>query len=166
MRGIEFEVLWLDQDVVKYQVTCSNGSFCGATRMYLAQHDLSKTAQILSGFPSDIKDTRDVQLGAFEPTAAGGGIHMSFRCIDSIGHAVALVRLRADGCKGPAEPETVCLYVPVEAGSIDSFVSEARSIEARAIDDTQEAKANLRMADHPFSWVRLSLVKFSVPSWR
>jgi len=134
--------------------------------MYLAQHDLSKTAQILSGFPSDIKDTRDVQLGAFEPTAAGGGIHMSFRCIDSIGHAVVLVRLRADGCKGPAEPETVCLYVPVEAGSIDSFVSEARSIEARSIDDTQEAKANLRMADHPFSWVRLSLVKFSVPSWR
>src|SRR5215467_8918711 len=152
MRGIEFEVLWLDQDVVKYQVTCSNGSFCGATRMYLAQHDLSKTAQILSGFPSDIKDTRDVQLGAFEPTAAGGGIHMSFRCIDSIGHAVALVRLRADGCKGPAEPETVCLYVPVEAGSIDSFVAEAGSIEDRFIDDTQDAKAYLRMADHTFGW--------------
>src|SRR5215469_14395601 len=144
MRGIEFEVLWLDKYVVNYQVTCSNGSFFGATRMYLAQHDLSKTAQILSGIPSDIKDTRDVQLGAFEPTAAGGGIHMSFRCIDSIGHAVVLVRPRADGCKGPAEPENVCLYVPVEAGSIDSFVSEARCIEARAIDDIQEAKAYLR----------------------
>ena len=76
MRGIEFEVVWLDQDVVEYQVTCSNGPFGGATRMYLAHDDLSNTAQILSGFPSDIKDTRDVQLGAFEPNAAGGGIHM------------------------------------------------------------------------------------------
>ena len=153
MRGIEFEVVWFDQDVVKYQVTCSNDSFRGATRMYLSHDDLSKTAQILSGFPSYVKDTRNVQLGVFEPTAAGGGIYMSFRCIDSVGHAVVVVRLRADGCKGPAEPESVCLYVPVEAGSIDSFVAEARSIEARFIDDTQDAKAYLRMADHTLGWV-------------
>ena len=164
MRGIEFEVVWLDQDVVEYQVTCSNGPFGGATRMYLAHDDLSNTAQILSGFPSDIKDTRDVQLGAFEPNAAGGGIHMSFRCIDSVGHAVVLVRLRADGCRGPADPESVRLYVPVEAGSIDAFVAKARSI-----DETQGAKAYLHMADHTVGWVQRnfpSLVKFSVPSWR
>jgi hypothetical protein len=164
MRGIEFEVVWFDQDVVEYLVTCSNGPFRGATRMYLAHDDLSKTAQILSGFPSDIKDTRDVQLGAFEPNVAGGGIHMSFRCIDSVGHAVVLVSLRADGCKGPAEPESVCLYVPVEAGSIDSFVGKARTI-----DETQGAKAYLHMADHTVGWVQRtfpSLVKFSVPSWR
>ena len=109
MRGIEFEVVWFDQDVVEYQVTCSNGPFRGATRMYLAHDDLSKTAEILSGFPSDIKDTRDVQLGAFELNVAGGGIHLSFRCIDSVGHSVVLVRLRADGCMGPAEPESVSL---------------------------------------------------------
>src|SRR5215467_5078612 len=118
--------------------------------MYLSHDDLSKTAQILSGFPSYVKDTRNVQLGVFEPTAAGGGIYMSFRCIDSVGHAVVVVRLRADGCKGPAEPESVCLYVPVEAGSID--VAEAGSIEDRFIDDTQDAKAYLRMADHTFGW--------------
>ena len=163
MRGIEFEVVWFDQHLVEYQVTCSNGPFRGATRMYLAHDDLSKTAQTLSGFPSDIKDTRDMQLGAFEPNVAGGGIHMSFRCIDSVGHAV-LVRLRADGCTGPAEPESVSLYVPVEGGSIDSFVAKALSI-----DETQGAKACLHMADHTVGWVQRnfpSLVKFSVPSWR
>lgn len=122
--------------------------------MYLAHDDLSKTAQILSGFPSDVKDSRDVQLGAFEATAAGGGIHMSFCCIDSVGHAVVFVRLRAVGCRGPVEPESVCLHVPVEASSIDSFVAKARSI-----DDTQGAKAYLHMADHTVGWVqRLFLV--------
>jgi hypothetical protein len=164
MRGIEFEVVWFDQDVIEYQVTCSNGPFRGATRMYLAHDDLSKTAKILSGFPLDIKHTRDVELGALEPRVAGGGIHMSFRCIDSAGHAVVAVRLRADGCKGLAEPESVSLYVPVEAGSIDSFVAKAKSI-----DNTMGVKAYLGMADHTVGWVQRNfptLVKFSVPSWR
>jgi hypothetical protein len=132
--------------------------------MYLAHDDLYKTAEDLSGFPSDIKDARDVELGAFEPDAAGGGIHMSFRCIDSAGHAVVAVRLRADGCKGPAEPESVSLYVPVEAGSVDSFVAKTRSI-----NNTMGAKAYLHMADHTVGWVQRNfptLVRFSVPSWR
>jgi hypothetical protein len=66
MRGIEFEVVWFDQDVIECQVTCSNGPFRGATKIYLAHDDLSRAAETLSGFPSNIKDSRDVQLGAFE----------------------------------------------------------------------------------------------------
>jgi hypothetical protein len=87
MRGIEFEVVWFDQDVIEYQVTCSNGAFRGATKMYLAHDDLSNAAEALSGFPSNIKDSRDVQLGALEPKVAGGSVWMSFRCVDSVGHA-------------------------------------------------------------------------------
>lgn len=164
MRGIEFEVVWFDHDVIEYHVTCSNGPFQGATRIYLAHNDLSETAEILSSFPSNINDTRDVELGAFQPDVAGGGVHMSFRCIDSVGHAVVLARLRADGCRGPGEPQSVCLYIPVEAGSIDSFVEKARSIK-----DSMGAKANLHMADHTVGWVERnfpSLVRFSVPRWR
>lgn len=164
MRGIEFEVVWFDQDVIEYKVTCSNGYFCGATKMYLAHDDLSKAAEALSGFPSNVKDSRDVQLGALKPKVAGGGISMSFRCVDSVGHSVVLVRLRADGCRGPDEPESVCLYIPVEAGSIDSFVAKGRSI-----DDTRGAKAYLHMADHTVRWVQRNLpspVTFSISTWR
>ena len=65
-----------------------------------------------------------------------------------------LVRLRADGCKGPNEPESVCLYIPVEAGSIDSFVTKALST-----NDPKGAKAYLHMADHTVGWVQeISLV--------
>ena len=148
MRGIEFEVVWFDQDMIECRVTCSNGSFCGATRMYLAHNDLSNAADILSGFPLTVNDSRNLRLGAFEPNLAGGGIDMTFQCVDSVGHAVVLVKLRADGCKGLGEPQSCSLYVPVEAGAIDSFV-----LKARSIDDTKGSKAYLHMADHTVGWV-------------
>jgi hypothetical protein len=164
MRGIEFEVVWFDQDVIQCPVTCSNDPFRGTTKIYLAHDDLSKTAETLRGFPSSIKDSRDVPLGAFEPKMAGGGISISIRCVDSVGHAGVLVRLRADGCKGPNGPESVCLYIPVEAGSIDSFVTEARSING-----TKGAKAYLHMADHTGGWVQRNfpgLVASAIPAWQ
>jgi hypothetical protein len=74
---------------------------------------------------------------------------MAFRCVDSAGHAVVVVRLRADGCKSVGEPQSVSLYIPVEAGAIDSFVSKARSL-----DDNMGAKAYLQMADHTVGWVQ------------
>jgi hypothetical protein len=151
MRGIEFEVVWFDQDVIEFRVVCSNGSFCGATKMYLAHDGLSKAAEILSGFPSSTKDSRDVRLGAFEPSAAGGGIEMAFRCVDSSGHAIVLVRLRTQGGEGLADCQSVFLYIPVEAGSIDSFVPRARTV-----DDTKGAKAYLHMADNCVGWVKRS----------
>ena len=43
---------------------------------------------------------------------------MSFYCVDSVGHAVAFVKLSAGGC-GFSEPQFVSLYVPVEEGAID-----------------------------------------------
>jgi len=164
MRGIEFEVVWSDQDVVQCQVTCSNGPFRGSTRMYLAYDDLLKAAETLNGFPQNTKDSRDLQLGAFVPNLAGGGISMHFRCVDSVGHAAVLVRLRSEGCIGPDEPESVCLYIPVEPGSIDSFVTKARSL-----DDTMGGKAYLQMTGHTVGWVQRnfpSLVRFSVPNSR
>lgn len=147
MLGIEFEVVWFDQDVIEYEVRCSNGSFCGAAKMYLAHDDLVTAVGDLNGFPSNSKDSRHIQLGAFQANVAGGGIEMTCRCLDSAGHAVVLVRLRADGCKGAGEPQSVSLLIPVEAGSIDSFVTQARSIR-----DEKGAKAHLQMASHMVGW--------------
>lgn len=149
MRGIEFEVVWFDHDVIEFKVTCSNGSFCGSTRMYLAHDGLSDAADTLSGFPSTIQDTRRVSLGAPEPSFAGGGIDMTFRCVDSAGHAVVLVSLTADYRKSLDTPQSVSLHIPVEAGSVDSFVAKARLIETK-----NGAKAYLQMADHTVGWVQ------------
>ena len=42
------EVVWFDQDVIECRVTCSNGPFCGATKMYLAHDELLKAADTLA----------------------------------------------------------------------------------------------------------------------
>lgn len=149
MRGIEFEVVWFDQDVTELKVTCSNGPFRGATKMYVVPDALSMAAETLSGFPSGARDIRDVKLGALEPNSAGGGIRMSFRCVDSAGHAAVLVTVRPDESQVPEEPLSVCLYVPVEPYAIDVFVAKVRSMD-RSIG----AKAYLQMADHNAEWVK------------
>jgi len=123
MRGIEFEVVWSDEDLIEYYVRCANGDFCGATKMYSGHNDLKSAADVLKGFPQHLQDARIIELGAFESNAAGGGIHLQFYCVDSVGHAVTLVKLRNDGCKTIGEPESVCLRIPVQAGAIDSLFS-------------------------------------------
>jgi hypothetical protein len=50
------------------------------------------------------------------------------------------------------EPQFVSVYLPVEAGAIDSFVNHVRSIQ-----ETTGAKAHLHMADHTIGWVRKSI---------
>jgi hypothetical protein len=152
MRGIEFEVSRFDKDAVEYQVVCSNGLFTGTAKMYLSHDGLQGAANTRSGFPCSTTDLREVELSTSESELAGGGIRVSFYCVDSVGHAVVFVKLRADGCKGFAETQAVSLYVPVEAGAIDSFVKQATSICA-----TKGAKAYLQMADHTLGWVRKAL---------
>jgi hypothetical protein len=149
MRGIEFELLWYDADVSEYKVICSNGPFCGSAKMYVEPDALSKAAEILSGFPSNSKDVRDLKLGTLDPNFAGGGIQMNFRCLDSVGHAAVLVTVRPEESRAPDEPLSVCLYVPIEAGAIDAFVAKAQSMN-RSIG----AKAYLQMADHTAEWVK------------
>jgi hypothetical protein len=109
--------------------------------MYIALDDLSKAADALSGFPSSPKDSRHITLGTFELNVAGGGIDMAF-VSDSVGHAGVIVRLTTEQEKRVGQSQSVNLYIPIEAGSIDSFVAKARSIGV-----TIGAKASLHIAD-------------------
>jgi hypothetical protein len=149
MKGIEFDLVWFDQHVSEYKVTASNGPFRGTAKMFVAPDGLSNAAITLSGFPADAVDTREIELGTLDPHFAGGGIRMDFRCVDSVGHASILVTLRPGESRAPQEPLSVCLYIPVEAGAIDAFVSQAQSMP-RAVG----AKAYLPMADHNSQWVK------------
>jgi hypothetical protein len=148
MQGIELEVAWWDQDVVEYQIKCSNGSFSGETKIYSGHGDLLEAADTLRGFPAVAKESRTVELGTFEPSAAGGGIRMQLFGADSVGHVVVLVKLRADGCKTLGEAQSVCLYIAVEAGGIDSFVTQASSLGTRVGN-----KASRPMSDRTPNWL-------------
>jgi hypothetical protein len=128
-NGIEVEVIWLDQHVLEVLLSCSNGRFSGHAEIYLSHDKLSEMAEALRGFPSHTKDSRDFELGTFNPDHADGGIRMHFCCTDSVGHTVVEVKLRGDACKGLGELESVALRIPVQAAAIDSFVSQIKQME-------------------------------------
>lgn len=149
LKGIEFEVGWWDQDVIEYLVRCSNGAFAGEVKMYTGHDELSNAANLLCGFPSFNNDSREVELGTFQPNLAGGGIRMHFDCVDSVGHACVQIKLRANGCKVMGDAQSVCLLVPAEAGAIDAFVAQIQCTKI-----TNGAKVSLQMADHAAGWVK------------
>jgi hypothetical protein len=125
-HGVEVEVIWLDADALEILFRCSNGYFSGQAEIYLSPGELFQMTEALSGFPSHPKDSRDFELGTFNPDHADGGVRIHLHCADSVGHAVVEVKLRGDACKGLGEVESVALRIPVQAAAIDSFVSQVR----------------------------------------
>jgi hypothetical protein len=144
-HGIEIEVLWSDQDVLECQFSCSNGWFSGAVSIYIGHDDLSKMVDQLNGFPFNVGDSRDFELGTFDANYASGGIRMHFHCLDSRGHAAVDVHLRGHACKALGEIESVALRIRVEAAGIDSFLAQVAKIDTGQIG----ASAYLKMADAP-----------------
>ena len=139
--GIEIELIWLDEHALEFVFSCSNGRFSGQAEVYLSDDKLLKVAEAMSEFPSHTKDSRNLELGTFNPDHADGGIRMHFCCTDSVGHAVVEVKLRGDACKGLGDLESVALRIPVQAAAIDSFVSQLKQMK-KLVGTT----ANLQMA--------------------
>jgi hypothetical protein len=129
MNGVRLEVIWFDTFALQVLVRCANGYFSGQAEIYLAHDGLAEIAHALSGFPSSPADSRDVEIGAFDPKYAGGGARMHFHCLDSPGHAAVDVQLRGDGSKGLGEVESVALRIPIEAAAVDRFVQQLRTID-------------------------------------
>jgi len=130
--GIQAQIVWRDNQVIKCLFSCSNGRFSGQAEIYMSHDGFSEMADALSGFPSRPNDLRDFKLGSFDPKNAGGGIKMHFYCHDSLGHAAVKAKLTGDGCKTSGNFESVALVIPVEAAGIDSFVGQLRRVEVRA----------------------------------
>lgn len=131
--GLQVEVIWFDQYVVQYEFRCSNGRFSGHANIYLGHDDLANMAEALRGFPARGDDSRDFELGTFDPQYADGGIRMHFYCRDSRGHAAVDVQLRGDACKALGEIESVALRIPIEPAGVDSFVTQVKQMDANQI---------------------------------
>jgi hypothetical protein len=142
IKGIELTVVWSDQDVIKFRVTCSNGYFSGVASIYVGHDELPRLTEALRGFPSHLTDSRNFELGTFGPNYAGGGIRMHFYCRDSVGHAAVDVSLRGDACAAMGEVQSVALRLHIEAAAIDSFIEQLKALDPNEIGAT----ARLEMA--------------------
>src|SRR5205807_9529696 len=107
---------------LKCQVTCSNQCFSGRANIYCSHSALAEMVAVLSGFPSNMRDSRTLELGTFNPNYAEGGVRLHFYCVDSAGHAAVNVQLRSDTSHNMGKVESVDLQIPLEAAAIDSFL--------------------------------------------
>ena len=114
-NGINLEVIWFDEveDLLEVAFQCSNGFFSGQAEIYASREVLSKLAKTLSGFPSRPDDSRDFELGTFNPKHADGGARLHFYCSDAAGHAVVEIKLRGGASNGLGKVELhPCFRVP------------------------------------------------------
>ncbi|HWZ96840.1 MAG TPA: hypothetical protein VN025_03695 [Candidatus Dormibacteraeota bacterium] len=145
-KGISLEVIWSDEHMFEVLFSCSNGFFSGRAEMYLDDETPSKFAGALQGFPTSPSDTREFEMGTFNPQHADGGVRMRFYCTDSSGHAMVDVKLRGDASLGLGEVQSVALQVPIEAASVDEFIRQLKGME-KSIG----ASASLRFAGNTIS---------------
>jgi hypothetical protein len=133
IAGLQVNFLWNDYDVIEISINASNGEFAGKTKAYASRGGLAEAASILEGFPRQISDTREVELGSFEPNSAGGGISMKLSCRDGAGHAALDLRIASEGPSASwwnCPVQSVHLFAKVEAAAIDDFMTELRRLDA------------------------------------
>ena len=129
--GIHIVVLYDDEHLLKLRVSASNGVFAGQADVYADSDDLAEMAGILKGFPNGRNDAREFEMGTFDKNYAGGGAGFRFFCVDSVGHALAQVRLYADARREADVNDLATVHVPVVAASIDSFIEGLGRIAAK-----------------------------------
>jgi len=124
--GMTFQVLWFDDDVMSVRVQASNGLFSGTAELYEGLDLFTGLAAKISGFPTSKADSRDTELGTFNPAVGGGGAKLSLRCTDGLGHGLLSIRLRNDPKRGAGTAE---FKIAVEANAIDAFVQELGAVQ-------------------------------------
>jgi hypothetical protein len=123
-KGISFEVIWMDDDLVEVRVRAGNGRFSGVADCYGGHDVFLRLADVLRSFPSAADDHREAVLGTFDPGyAAGDGARLVLRCADKAGHVVADVTIQAEELSGTGHREGVQLSLPLEPAALDGFIA-------------------------------------------
>lgn len=115
--GVQFKVIWKDADMIEVRVSAWNGAFGGAADIYVGNGVLEEAAAKLSGFPSNLTDTREILLGSFEPEFAGGGVRFKFHCVDQSGHAYVDSQIQSDS-RPHGRIQSAFVLLPIEAAAV------------------------------------------------
>jgi len=128
--GVQISIIYTDEHLIELRVQASNGVFAGQADVYANLEAMIEFAGVLRGFPTSHSNTREFELGTLDATSSGGGAGFRFYCVDSVGHAIAEVRLRTDARLGTGGSDAAAIHIPVEGAGIDSFVGELERMTA------------------------------------
>ena len=127
--GLEFQEIWNDADMIEVRVSAWNGTFGGATRVYVGSGRLDEAAATLHGFPDNPSDSRELKFAGVGVGGAPGGIGLRFYCIGGAAHAWLEARIESV-CDLAAPPQSVVLSLPIEPAAVDLFVDQLHRVGA------------------------------------
>jgi hypothetical protein len=128
---LSMSILEVDPDYLRLDISVADGDFAGRAEIFESLELPTTLAAALQGFPRTADDRREIVLGSFDPSMAGGGIKLVFRCVDRSGHAVLDAELE-DQPWNDAPRRSVVLRMAVTPPAIDSFVAEMSSWSPQA----------------------------------
>jgi hypothetical protein len=137
-QGLTIETVWFDEHMRQFRFDAANESFSGTSHCYVSLDEAKLLAEHLVGFPCNTNDVREYQFG--DPSGLGmGGAHLSFKCVDNLGHLAVAVKIWSDPSDN--EAQSVSLVLRAVPAQIDSFVAELF-----VMDDEERNKASLNHA--------------------
>ena len=126
---LSIELIWEDVDLEELWITATNGEYCGSTRVYFVQGDVTALAETIHGFPKAVD-----QVEIFEGGQDNGPrAKLVFRCLDRVGHAVVRVSLADLAYVNAQLPimNDVNLEMRFEASALDQFCKELEEVGKR-----------------------------------
>jgi hypothetical protein len=127
-RGVTFEIVWFDNDVIQLRVQAASSSFVGTAEVYVS-HDVFRTvADAMMAFPTNTTDVREFEIGTFDSRIAGGGTRFHLWCSDALGHSAMRCCIRADTPGDRHLDQTAEFVMPVEPNDIDRFVQQLAKV--------------------------------------
>ena len=138
-RGVEIEVLWLDDSMIELGIKAANGRYAGETTFYAAPDSPRELARHIAGFPSSASDSRAYEFGTHSPEQ---GARLQFMATDRLGHCALAVTLHENASQMPGDIQSVSLVVRIDPASVDAFAEQLMQMKLRVGE-----RAFLPMAD-------------------
>lgn len=131
--GIVIEVVETDPDYTGIAIRVWNERFCGSTFIFAGLDELSRFADAIAGFPSDLAEHyRSFEFGRLRGMRFAGG-YCRFDLVDMQPAQGAAAHVYIQDDTQRFSEATASFVVPVEAAALDRFVSALKQIEkARA----------------------------------
>lgn len=127
--GFHFQIIYKDVHLMQLRISAWNGSFGGASDIYIGLDRLQTTVADLRGFPVDPSDVREVTFGSLESHSVLAAASLKFYCVDRAGHTRVDATIKSTH-DSAGKAQSVFLTVAIELATLDTFLEELDRLAA------------------------------------
>jgi hypothetical protein len=125
--GLTISLLDREYDLLDVEFCAASERFSATTRIYIGPEDLKNFADVVAGFPVNLRDKRQYEFGRRGRLYAGGYCGLNFVCADNKGHVAVDVDIVDDA--GRFETGIAKFRFMFEAAGLDRFVKRLYDLD-------------------------------------